>query len=107
MTRDQAYDVAVRSFHHEHDRWIQDAVVLFGVLVSILFAQSRIPGLLVLLVETVISVVTLCISLTIRGSTDAWRNTLRQIEYSPADVELLPFELFDQRLGRYTSGGGQ
>ena len=111
MTRDQAYTIAVSNFQREHERWIQNAVVLFGVLLSILLFHSRLsvlPQWLVLPLAIAISAMTVCVSLTIRGSTDAWRKTVRHIEGLAPDTpdnDIHPFEFFRSCLTRYTENG--
>lgn len=107
MSQEQAYEIAVRSFQHEHNRWIQNAVVLFGVLMSLLLFHSRLsilPTWLVLPIAIAISAMTVYVSLTIRGSTDAWRETVRHVEHGD---DILPFEFCDNWLERYTAHKGQ
>jgi hypothetical protein len=109
MSRDDAYTTAVEMFKREHDRWIQNALVLFGVLVAVLLADktSFLPRWLVLLVATLISAMTVFVSLTIRGSTDAWRETVRHIEeQSRAGNDVRPFQIFDEYLRWYTESHG-
>ena len=45
MKRDQGYEIAVRMFQREHDRWIQNALVLFGSLVSIFLIYETLEDL--------------------------------------------------------------
>jgi hypothetical protein len=108
MSRDQAYEIAVRSFHREHDRWIQNAVVLFGVLISILLTDklSILPQSVVLVVATLFSAMTVFISLTIRGSTDAWWKTVRYIEDCRDGVDIRPFKIFRENLWQYADAHG-
>ena len=105
MNRDDAYKTAVEMFKREHDRWIQNALVLFGVLIAIVLADkiSFLPPWLVLLVATLISAMTVFVSLTIRGSTDAWWNTVHHIEEKcRAGDDVRPFQIFNEYLQLYT-----
>jgi hypothetical protein len=107
VKRDQGYEIAVRMFQREHDRWIQNALILFGSLVSIFLIyetlQDFIPISAVLALAMVIAFVTVCVSLSIRGSADAWRNTIRTIEESAAE-DVRPFELFQNHLATHLYG---
>ena len=66
MKRDQGYEIAVRMFQREHDRWIQNALVLFGSLVSIFLIYETLEDLMpisaVLALALVIAFVTVCVS---------------------------------------------
>jgi hypothetical protein len=107
VKRDQGYEIAVRMFQREHDRWIQNALILFGSLVSIFLIyetlQDLIPISAALALAMVIAFVTGCVSLSIRGSADAWRNTVRTIEESAAE-DVRPFEMFQNHLDTHSYG---
>lgn len=101
MKRDQGYETAVRMFQREHDRWIQNALILFGSLVSLFLIYETLEDLVplsaVLALAMVIAFVTVCIALSIRGTSDAWRATIRTIEESAAE-DVRPFEIFQNQL---------
>ncbi len=101
MKRDQGYEIAVRMFQREHDRWIQNALVLFGSLVSIFLIyetlEDLVPLCAVLALAMVIAFVTVCVALSIRGTSDAWRDTIRTIEESAAE-DVRPFGIFQNHL---------
>ena len=101
MKRDQGYEIAVRMFQREHDRWIQNALVLFGSLVSIFLIYETLEDLVplsaVLALTMVIAFVTVCVELSIRGTSDAWRDTIRTIEESAAE-DIRPFGIFQNHL---------
>jgi len=107
VKRDQGYEIAVRMFQREHDRWIQNALILFGSLVSIFLIYETLEDLIpisaVLVLAMVIAFVTVCVSLSIRGSSDAWRNTIRTIEESAAE-DIRPFEIFQNHLDSHSYG---
>jgi len=103
MNRDEAYKIAVEMFKREHDRWIQNAVVLFGAVVSVLllYFNTSLKGnswaaLVVSLVSATISAMIVCVALSIRATTDAWRFTISAISrlpYTAEDVEPVCGEL--------------
>ena len=101
MKRNQGYEIAVRMFQREHDRWIQNALVLFGSLVSIFLIYETLEDLVplsaVLALSMVIAFVTVCVALSIRGTSDAWRDTIRTIEESAAE-DVRPFGIFQSHL---------
>ena len=105
VKRDQGYEIAVRMFQREHDRWIQNALVFFGSLVSIFLIYETLEDLMpisaVLALALVIAFVTVCVSLSIRGTSDAWRDTIRTIEESAAE-DVRPFEIFQNHLGGHS-----
>jgi hypothetical protein len=105
VKRDQGYEIAVRMFQREHDRWIQNALVLFGSLVSIFLIYETLEDLVplsaVLALALVIAFVTVCVALSIRGTSDAWRDTIRTIEESAAE-DVSPFEIFQNHLDRHS-----
>jgi hypothetical protein len=71
VKRDQGYEIAVRMFQREHDRWIQNALILFGSLVSIFLIYETLEDLIpiswVLALAMVISFVTVRVSLRRAG----------------------------------------
>lgn len=87
VKRDQGYEIAVRMFQREHDRWIHNALVFFGSLVSAYLICETLEDLMpisaVLALALIIAFVTVCVSLSIRGTSDAWRDTIRTIEELP------------------------
>jgi hypothetical protein len=92
-------------FQREHDRWIQNALVLFGSLVSIFLIyetlEDLVPLYAVLALAMVITFVTVCVALSIRGTSDAWRDTIRTIEESAAE-DVRPFEIFQNHLDSHS-----
>ena len=105
MKREQGYDIAVRMFQREHDRWIQNALILFGSLVSIFLIYETLEDLIpisaALALAMVVAFLTVCVSLSIRGSADAWRSTVRTIEESAAE-DIRPFEIFQNHLNTHS-----
>jgi hypothetical protein len=103
VKRDQGYEIAVRMFQREHDRWIQNALVLFGSLVSIFLIYETLEDLVplsaVLALAMVIAFVTVCVALSIRGTSDTWRDTIRTIEESAAE-DVRPFGIFQKSPGQ-------
>lgn len=106
MTKKDAYEVALDMYKREHDRWVQNALVLLGVLVSIfaLREKSPPPSLFFWLVGIAISATAIVVITSIRLTTDAWRDTLYDIETQREGADCLPFEAFDENLRRYWYG---
>ncbi len=107
MGKKEAYDVAIGMFKHEHDRWIQNTLFLFGALASLFLTakelQKIVPLWLILGLATLISTMAVCVALSIRASTDAWGQTVREIErLTEGDVR--PFERFDYHLNKISHG---
>lgn len=109
MDREKAHEIAVQMFQREHNRWIQNALVLFGSLISTIVV-GRLKGQVipcwVLALAASIAFATVLISLSIRSTTDAWKRTIMEIEdwwphWSFAD-DVRPFEIFDRHMGEQT-----
>ena len=104
LTVKEAHETAVKMFQREHDRWIQNALILFGALISIflIYGRSKFPiaPYWIFGVGTLVAMMAVFVALTIRGSTDAWRETIREIETGKATTE--PFEIFESKLKDYT-----
>ncbi|HTT75976.1 MAG TPA: hypothetical protein VMF50_08350 [Candidatus Binataceae bacterium] len=99
MTCEKAYDVAVEMYKHEHDRWRENAFVLLAGLASTAIAYNKnLPLLWALLIATLVSLVFLFLALTIRGSTDAWRETIRFYEGTKDANTFPPFQIFEANL---------
>ncbi len=101
LDRLEAYKTAVAMYQREHIRWVQNALVLFGALAAVFLIYKEVrcvvPVYVPMIVATVISLMTVCVAVSIRGSTNAWRDTLRQIENSPGET-FSAFEAFSQIL---------
>ena len=86
IDRETAYKTAVEMLQREHNRWIQNAVYLFGFLAGIFTLQSKIseyfPLWLAYLLAVLVALITTVVALTIRASTDAWIDTVKKIEAS-------------------------
>lgn len=103
MNREEAYKIAVDMFGREHARWTQNALILFGGLISAFLTDRYSAHLfIVLLIAIMISCTTVFVALTIRASTDAWRMTIRVIEGAAAhDQNIRPFAIFRRHMRRY------
>ena len=103
MNREQAYDVAVKMFQLEAERWAKNALGLLAALVAIFagFAELESHDLHVglgwpFLLAAVVSAAAVGIALSIRGTTDAWKDTIKEIENSPPDDNFKVYHLFEQ-----------
>jgi hypothetical protein len=107
MTKKDAYEVARDMYKREHDRWVQNALVLLGALVSIFALREKCLLLSrpAWVLGMAISANAIVVITSIRLTTDAWRDTLYDIEQERDDAEYLPFQAFDENLKRYTYGG--
>jgi hypothetical protein len=109
MKRDDAYRIAIEMYKREHDRWIQNAVVLFSAVIAILLLyfktvlkDHRWASPLVMLACTIVSVMIVGVALSIRESTDAWGLTIRQIAGRHVDAERVePFLIFRRFMRLY------
>jgi len=105
MKREDAYTIATSMLQREHARWIQNALVLFGALASVLLLykdfKEIMPLWFLMLIGFLISVMAVCVSLSIRRSTDAWNETLKKIEDSGARANIKTFEVFRQRIDEH------
>lgn len=104
MKREDAYEIAAAMLQREHARWIQNALVLFGSLLSILLLyrdfKDLVPMWVLMLIGSGISGMVCLVALSIRRSTDAWTATLKEIEKSATDVAT--FQLFETKLEMQT-----
>ena len=105
LTRDKAHEIAVRMLHREHDRWNQNTLFFFGVLVAVFslrqYFQDLVPASLALSIASVVSLMTLGVALAIRNSTDAWRDTIRCIEKSTEAPDFQPFAIFQYHVDQH------
>jgi hypothetical protein len=100
MKRDIAYSTAVSMLKREHPRWSQNALVLFGSLISVLLLYKDFKEIVALwllfLICFGISAMTVLVALSIRRSTDAWNDTLCEIGKLPENADVQTFELFEK-----------
>lgn len=100
MKRDIAYKTAVSMLKREHPRWTQNALVLFGSLISVLLLYKDFKEIVALwllfLICFGISVMAVLVALSIRRSTDAWNDTLREIGQLPENADVQTFDLFEK-----------
>jgi len=105
MDRTEAYKAAVAMLQREHARWVQNALVLFGALVSVFLVYKDVrcvvPLWFPMMIAAAISLITVLVALSIRASTDAWTDTLQQIENS-AGNSFKTWDAFDCHLRRQT-----
>ena len=104
LTRDKAHEIAVRMLHREHDRWNQNSLFFFGSLVSIFVIQKSVDDLtgsliapwMVYLLAAAVSLMTLSMTIAVRMSTDAWRDSVSEIESRCCATDLRPFEIYQK-----------
>lgn len=105
MEQKEAYETAVEMFRREHDRWVQNTLFAFGGLASVFVAGKEFPGYVpswsIPALATLVSVITVFIALSVRGSTDAWREVVRQIERGEQNSRG-PFELYEENLSKFS-----
>jgi hypothetical protein len=84
MDRAEQREFAVKLFLREHDRWTQNALVLFGALVAIFALYSQLKSLfplsLALFMGALAAGSAIVIALCIRASTDSWRYAIQQLD---------------------------
>jgi hypothetical protein len=107
MNRDQAYEIAFKMFQLEAERWAKNALGLVGALVAIFagFAALKTSGLQLGLgwpffLAAVVSAAAVPVALSIRGTTDAWKKTVEEIENSPDGSDFKVYHLFTKNLDR-------
>jgi hypothetical protein len=105
MSRDEAHKLAVEIFLHEHVRWVQNALVLLGTLVSI-FAfhegASIFPLWAVWLLAAAISITALVVIMSMRASADAWRDTILIVETHGSSSNFQLFHLFKHHMDKWS-----
>jgi len=78
------YEVAVRMFQREHDRWRQWALFFFGIIAFIFILAEKNPEVmpfwLPCFVAALVSAFWVAVAQNIRASTHAWRQVLFKIE---------------------------
>lgn len=91
----------------EAERWAKNALGLAAVLLAIFAGYGQVKGILKglspcwpFLASSAVSAVAVLIASSIRGTTDAWKATVRAIEKSPEDAQLEPFLIFAERIHR-------
>jgi hypothetical protein len=107
VNRNQAYEIACKMFQLEDERWAKNALGLLGALVAIFagFAALKTYGLQLglgwpFLLAAVVSAAAVLVALSIRGTTDAWRKTVEEIENSPDGSDFKVYHLFTKNLDR-------
>jgi hypothetical protein len=102
LSAKEAYDLAIKMFQREHDRWVQNALVLLGALVSI-FALSKVPNTsgYLLLDAWAVNGTAIVVIMAMRASTHAWRKTIKEIE-SHRRPDISPFDLFECKLHEWS-----
>jgi hypothetical protein len=108
LSPQQAHDTALRMFLREHDRWTQNAFVLFGALIAIFLvygqAKVNVAPYWFFGVATLVAMMAMFVVIAIRGSADAWRQTIRDIEAGRAVAD--PFQIFQTHLNAYRRNWG-
>jgi hypothetical protein len=107
IDRVKAHDIASEMFRREHDRW-GHFVFFLGAPIAVFLVSKDIngdgfilPRAAVFLGAATGSFVALIVGLSVRGTTDAWRETIRKIELSSGSVRT-PFELFQAEVGGFS-----
>ncbi len=102
LNDNEAYKTALEMYKREHERWVQNALYLFGFFAGIFALSTEEANVFsrswALFFAAVAGLITVCVALSIRASTDSWRDTLNEIEVYPADAK--PFHIF----ARYQQG---
>jgi endonuclease YncB( thermonuclease family) len=111
MASDAAYTTAVDMFQREHRRWIENAVVLFSAIASLFALYSKLedtksfPISLLYSAAALVSLVTVFVATSVRGSTDAWAYVVRQIECdADEDEESQPFKMYSEYIDQRRYG---
>lgn len=99
MTRDDAERIAVDMFKRENERWVQNALALFGGITAVFVIQHELefPKWLACLLAAGVGVLGIFVILSVRATTDAWRATIRIINRSP-NVYFRPFDIFQKHV---------
>ncbi len=99
MTHHTPYDAALLMYSREHDRWHQWALFFFGAIISVFVVADRIalPLFVPSLFAFLVSLMWVGAASNIRATTEAWRETLLELETTPAPA-IGAFHLFLDRL---------
>lgn len=105
MDREKAYEMAFEMFRYEGERWAKNALGLMAAIAAIFvaFAVLETDGLRVnagwpFLLAAAVSGAAILITLSIRRTTDAWKETIKQIENSPKTADIKLYDLFRNKL---------
>ena len=102
MDRNEAYEMAVQMFQLEAERWAKNALGLAVVLAAIFAAYGQVKDNLSIawpcFLASAVSLAGVLIALSIRGTTDAWQETVKTIESSPEGNAFRPYHMFDDYL---------
>ncbi len=97
MGKKEAYEAALSMYQREHPRWVQNALFLLGALASILLVSDRLDALVPMWTLTAlaafVSTLMVLVALSIRASTDAWLQTVKEIEATNREF-YEPFSMF-------------
>jgi hypothetical protein len=105
MNRDKAYDTAVKMFQLEAERWAKNALGLLAAIVAIFAGYAELENHALhlglgwpFLLTAIVSAAAVAIALSIRGTTDAWKKTIQDIDNCQADQEFKAYEQFEKNL---------
>jgi hypothetical protein len=108
MSRDEAEKIAVEMFKREHERWVQNAFVVFGAIAAIFVIRHDLTNSISVSIAFVAAAIAAFSAifpmLSVRATTDAWRRTIRLIERSNESSDLRPFDIFQKRVGCFRYG---
>jgi hypothetical protein len=105
MNREKGYDVAVKMFQLEAERWAKNALGLVAALAAIFVGCAQLKDLSPywpFFLSSIVSAAGVLIALSIRGTTDAWKATVKAIEGCPEKDVFLPFYMFENNLHKDT-----
>jgi hypothetical protein len=104
QVQEKAYEMAVKMYDREHDRWNSWVLFFFGTLVSIFLVWNQIKNIIPLwlpcLLSFILCIMWVSVSLSIRESTWAWRQTVFSIEKGEIE-DLKPFLYCEQKLDEF------
>jgi hypothetical protein len=93
------YEVAVKMYHREHDRWGQWALFFFGFIAGIFVLADKHPHLipfwLSCFIASFISGIWVAVAQNIRATTYSWEQVIMSIE---CNVEVNAFHEFQAQL---------
>ncbi|MEW6659330.1 MAG: hypothetical protein AB1424_11790 [Thermodesulfobacteriota bacterium] len=97
------YEVAVKMYHREHNRWSQWALFFFGSIAGIFVLSEKhagsIPFWLSCFVASLLSGIWVVVAQNIRATTYSWMQVILRIE---CNEEVSTFHAFEEELQKRT-----
>jgi hypothetical protein len=90
-------------YHREHDRWNQWALFFFGSIVTVFLLWDQVktfPLWVPALICFLLSCMWVAVALSIRASTWAWREAVKEIEAQPTS-DGPAFKTFEDKLDKF------